>query len=136
MVDVINMPASSGSPVDAVRRFNRFYTRRIGVLNEKLLGSGFTLPEVRLLYELAHRDHPTATEVGKELRLDPGYLSRLIERLQRRGLLERKPSPSDRRQTLLRLTRKGQETFAALNRRSHEEITAMLSPLAAADRRR
>ena len=130
------MPTSSRSPVDAVRRFNRFYTRRIGVLNEKLLGSGFTLPEVRLLYELAHREGPSASELGKELRLDPGYVSRLVARLRRRGLLERKPSLTDGRQTLLGLTRKGQETFAALNRRSHEEITAMLASLAATDQRR
>jgi DNA-binding MarR family transcriptional regulator/N-acetylglutamate synthase-like GNAT family acetyltransferase len=130
------MTSKSASPVDAVRRFNRFYTRRIGVLNEKLLRSGFTLPEVRLLYELAHRDRPSASELGKELRLDPGYLSRLVDRLGRRGLLERKPSPTDKRQALLRLTRKGQETFAALNRRSHEEIAAMLSPLATGDQRR
>ena len=136
MIDVDNMPTSPRSPVDAVRRFNRFYTRRIGVLNEKLLGSGFTLPEVRLLYELAHREGPSASELGKELRLDPGYVSRLVARLRRRGLLERKPSPTDGRQTLLGLTRKGQETFAALNRRSHEEITAMLAPLAATDQRR
>jgi DNA-binding MarR family transcriptional regulator/N-acetylglutamate synthase-like GNAT family acetyltransferase len=122
-------------PVDAVRRFNRFYTRRIGVLNEKLLGSGFTLPEVRLLYELAQRDRASASELGRELRLDPGYLSRLVDRLRRRGLIERKPSPNDRRQALLRLTRKGQETFASLNRRSHDEISALLEPLPAADQR-
>ena len=124
------------SPVDAVRRFNRFYTRRIGVLNERLLDSGLTLPEVRLLYELAHRDQPSAGELSRELRLDPGYLSRLVERLRHRGLLERKPSPTDRRQALLRLTRKGQETFAALNRRSHDEIAAMLSSLGTADQHR
>jgi DNA-binding MarR family transcriptional regulator/GNAT superfamily N-acetyltransferase len=130
------MPADAPGQVDAVRRFNRFYTRRIGVVNENLLGSGFTLPEGRLLYELAHRDGPTATEVGRELRLDPGYVSRLIDRLRRRGVLERRPSPGDRRQSLLRLTRKGREVFAMLNRRSHDEISAMLAPLAVADRRR
>jgi DNA-binding MarR family transcriptional regulator/N-acetylglutamate synthase-like GNAT family acetyltransferase len=130
------MPIGSPPPVDAVRSFNRFYTRRIGVLNEKLLGSGLTLPEVRLLYELAQRDRPTASELGRELRLDPGYLSRLVDRLRRRNLIERKPSPTDHRQALLRLTRKGQETFASLNRRSHDEISAMLAPLPPADQRR
>ncbi len=122
--------------IAAVRRFNRFYTRRIGILTESLLGSGFTLPEVRVLYEVALRDGPSATELGQELRLDPGYLSRLIDRLRRRGLLERRPAPTDRRRSLLRLTRKGQTTFAALDRRSHDEIEAMLAPLTAADRRR
>ncbi len=122
--------------VDAVRRFNRFYTRRIGVLNEHLLDIGFALPEIRVLYELAHGEGPPATGVGRELRLDPGYLSRLVSRLRRRGLVERRPVPTDRRQHALHLTRKGRETFAALDRRSHDEVAAMLRPLAAADRRR
>jgi DNA-binding MarR family transcriptional regulator/N-acetylglutamate synthase-like GNAT family acetyltransferase len=121
--------------VDAVRRFNRFYTRRIGILDEKLLGGGLTLPELRLLYEVATRDGPSAAVVGKELRLDPGYLSRLVARLRRRGLLERRPSTSDRRQSGLHLTRRGRETFAALDRRSHDEIAAMLAPLRAEERR-
>lgn len=130
------MPPLLASQVSAVRRFNRFYTRGIGVLNEKLLGSGFTLPEVRLLYEVANRDGPSAAGVGRELRLDAGYLSRLIERLRKRGLLERRSSPTDRRQSVLRLTRRGQQTFASLDRRSHDEIASMLSPLGAGERRR
>ena len=123
------MPRPSDPQIDAVRRFNRFYTRRIGILNERLLGSGFTLAEVRLLYEVAHRDGPSATEVGHELRLDPGYLSRLIQRLRKRGLLDRRPSPADRRQSVLTLTRRGRDTFASLDRRSHDEVAGMLLPL-------
>jgi DNA-binding MarR family transcriptional regulator/GNAT superfamily N-acetyltransferase len=134
MIDLSNM--SDLAQVDAVRRFNRFYTRRIGVLNEHLLDSGFGLPEVRVLYELAHREGPSAADVGRELRLDPGYLSRLVARLRRRGLVERRPFAGDRRQQSLHLTRKGRETFAALDRRSHDEVATMLRPLAAADRRR
>lgn len=124
------------APVDAVRRFNRFYTRRIGILNERMLGSGFSLPEIRLLYELAHRDGPTATELGRELRLDPGYLSRLVSRLRRRGLLERRPAATDRRQRVLQLTRKGREVFAGLDRRSHDEVATLLAPLGPTDRGR
>ncbi len=122
--------------VDAVRRFNRSYTRGIGVLNERLLGSGLTLAEVRLLYEIAHRDGPSAASIGKDLRLDAGYLSRLLDRLRTRGLLERRPSTTDRRQSILRLTRRGKKTFASLDRRSHEQVAAMLLPLVAGERRR
>ncbi|MEO7986223.1 MAG: MarR family winged helix-turn-helix transcriptional regulator, partial [Gemmatimonadales bacterium] len=119
----------SDPQIGAVRRFNRLYTRRIGVLNEQLLDSGFTLAEVRLLYEVARRDGPSATEVGHELRLDPGYLSRLIQRLRKRGLLDCRPSPADRRLSVLTLTRRGRDTFASLDRRSHDEVAGMLLPL-------
>lgn len=125
------MSRSSDKQIDAVRRFNRFYTGRIGILNEQLLDSGFTLPELRLLYEVATRDGPSATEVAKELRLDPGYLSRLIGRLRKRGLLDSHPAPADRRQSVLTLTRRGGDTFASLDRRSHAEVAAMLLPLGA-----
>jgi DNA-binding MarR family transcriptional regulator/GNAT superfamily N-acetyltransferase len=123
------------SQVDAVRRFSRFYTRGIGILNERPLGSGYTLPEIRLLYEIAHRNGPSAADVGKDLRLDAGYVSRLIERLRRRGLVERRPSTTDRRQRTLRLTRRGQDAFAALDRRSHDEIASLLAPLGEGARR-
>lgn len=136
MLDYSNMSDVAHAQVDAIRRFNRFYTRRIGVLNEHLLESRFGLPEVRVLYELAQREGPSATDVGRELRLDAGYLSRLVAGLRRRGLVERRPFPGDRRQHALHLTRKGRETFAALDRRSHDEVAAMLRPLAEADRRR
>ncbi|HEY9228471.1 MAG TPA: helix-turn-helix domain-containing protein, partial [Gemmatimonadaceae bacterium] len=86
---------------DIVREFNRYYTRRIGALGESHLGSPFSLTEVRVLYELAHRDRPTATEIGTALGLDRGYLSRTLRAFKKRGLIATKPSPSDGRQTLL-----------------------------------
>ena len=126
----------SESPVAAVRRFNRFYTRRIGVLDEGHLHSPFSLAEVRVLYELAHRDDPTAAELAQELGLDAGYLSRILRRLEERGLIGRTPSVADARQSHLRLTDAGRETFAALNARSSDEIAAMLAALSPAEQRR
>src|SRR5712691_5432352 len=92
--------------VDTVRRFNRLYTREIGVLHERILKSQFSLTEVRVLYELAHRDNPTASELVKELRLDAGYLSRILLSFEKRGIIDRKPSGSDGRQSHLSLTKK------------------------------
>jgi DNA-binding MarR family transcriptional regulator/N-acetylglutamate synthase-like GNAT family acetyltransferase len=115
--------------VGAVRRFNRFYTRQIGVLREGLLGSPYSLTEVRVLYELAHRDRPTATDLGQALGLDAGYLSRILRGFQRRGLIEKARSPADGRETLLSLTKKGQRTFAPLDARSSAEIGGLLGRL-------
>jgi DNA-binding MarR family transcriptional regulator/GNAT superfamily N-acetyltransferase len=111
---------------EAVRRFNRFYTRQIGLLQEGLLRSPFSLTEARVIYELAHHERATATHLGEELRLDGGYLSRILRGLVRRGVVEREPSPSDRRQYLLSLTEQGQAAFAELNAASRTEIGAML----------
>jgi DNA-binding MarR family transcriptional regulator/GNAT superfamily N-acetyltransferase len=122
--------------VDAVRRFNRFYTRRIGVLREGLLGSPYTLTEARLIYELAQVPHSTATVLGKELSLDLGYLSRLLQSLRRRGLVQAKPAPHDARHSLLSLTEKGRKAFALLNSRSRDEMADMLSNLHEAERER
>ncbi|PYM74963.1 MAG: MarR family transcriptional regulator [Candidatus Rokuibacteriota bacterium] len=119
--------------VAAVRRFNRFYTRQIGLLQESYLKSQFSLSQVRVLYELAHRERPTATELGRELGLDPGYLSRILRLFERRGLLKRTPSKSDGRQSHLFLTARGQAAFAPLNTRSREEIGSMLRALRARD---
>jgi DNA-binding MarR family transcriptional regulator/GNAT superfamily N-acetyltransferase len=122
--------------VATVRRFNRFYTRQIGLLHEGFLGSPFSLTEGRVLYELAHRESPTATQLARDLDLDPGYLSRILRDFEQRGLLARKPSPADGRQSLLSLTPRGREAFAPLNVRSRDEIGAMLRPLAPVDQAR
>jgi DNA-binding MarR family transcriptional regulator/N-acetylglutamate synthase-like GNAT family acetyltransferase len=115
--------------IKAVRGFNRFYTRQIGVLREGLLKSPFSLTEVRVLYEIANRQQPTATELCLELGLDPGYLSRLLSKLEKRGLVRRSASQSDGRQSLLGLTSKGNKTFATLDARQRAEIAAMLHPI-------
>jgi DNA-binding MarR family transcriptional regulator/N-acetylglutamate synthase-like GNAT family acetyltransferase len=122
--------------VEAVRRFNRFYTRRIGVLHEALYRSPFSLTEVRVLYELAHRESPAATEIGKELGIDAGYLSRILREFGKRGLVRRTRSKSDDRRSLLSLTAKGRKVFAPLNERSNDEVRGMLSSLSARDQER
>jgi DNA-binding MarR family transcriptional regulator/GNAT superfamily N-acetyltransferase len=122
--------------VGAVRRFNRFWTRRIGVLREGYLESPFSLTEVRVLYELARSEETTASELGKELGLDAGYLSRILRGFQGRGLISKKPSKTDGRRSLLRLTEEGQETFAPLDARSREDVGAMLGALSAAEQDR
>jgi DNA-binding MarR family transcriptional regulator/GNAT superfamily N-acetyltransferase len=121
--------------VAAVRRFNRFYTSKIGVLH--YLGSDFSLAEVRVLYELAHRPGPpTAAELGKDLGLDAGYLSRLMRGFERRGLIARTRSDSDGRRSHVALTAAGRAAFAPLGARSHDEMAALLAPLSDADQRR
>jgi DNA-binding MarR family transcriptional regulator/GNAT superfamily N-acetyltransferase len=121
---------------EAVREFNRFYTRHIGVLGEGHLESTFSLTEVRVLFELANREHPTASEVAEILGLDRGYLSRTLRSFQKRGLVTTKPGPADRRRSLLRLTPAGRRAFAPLDARARDEIVAMLEALPAADQRR
>ncbi len=113
--------------VETVRRFNRLYTRKIGVLRGHYLESPFSLTESRVIYELAHRDGATAAELGRDLGLDAGYLSRLLRGFVRRGLIERTPSASDRRRTHLALTARGRAAFDDLDRRSREEVGALVS---------
>ena len=115
--------------IAAVRRFNRFYTRRIGVLQEGFLKTSFSLTEGRVLYELAHRETVTASALARDLDLDPGYLSRILKGFEARGLITRAASAEDARQSLLRLTAAGQAAFAPLDRRSQEEIGGMLEAL-------
>jgi DNA-binding MarR family transcriptional regulator/N-acetylglutamate synthase-like GNAT family acetyltransferase len=122
--------------VEAVRRFNRFYTKRIGVLHEGLVGSPFSLAEARVLYELANHEQTTATQLGQELGVDGGYLSRILRRFDRAGLIDRKRSEIDGRQRPLRLTGAGREAFAALDSRSRDENGAMLGELPRAGQRR
>jgi DNA-binding MarR family transcriptional regulator/GNAT superfamily N-acetyltransferase len=119
--------------VESIRHFNRFYTQKIGVLQEGLLKSSFSLTQLRVLYELAYRERPSAAELCQDLNLDPGYLSRILSDFENRGLIERKPSKEDGRQNTVELTRKGRDAFAPLNTRSHEEIAALLSPLSSTD---
>jgi DNA-binding MarR family transcriptional regulator/GNAT superfamily N-acetyltransferase len=121
--------ASATSPVSAVRAFNRFYTRKLGVLDQQLLQSPFSLSEARVLYELAHRSGGSAKEIGATLGLDPGYLSRIVQSFDEKGLITRTPLPSDRRQQRIGLTAKGRQAFAKLDRSSESEIAAMLDPL-------
>lgn len=116
--------------IEAIRRFNRFYTQQIGVLHEKLVRSPFSLTEARVIYELAHRKKTTAAELSKILGLDAGYLSRLLRGFISRGLVNKQESQSDGRQSLLMLTQKGQKAFANLDTRSRFEIEALLSKLA------
>ncbi|WP_437374202.1 bifunctional helix-turn-helix transcriptional regulator/GNAT family N-acetyltransferase [Inquilinus limosus] len=120
--------------VTAMRHFNRFYTQKIGVLEEGLLQSPFSLTELRVLYELVHRDRPTASELGRALGLDAGYLSRILARFEQQGLLARTPSPQDGRQNLLAATEAGRAAMAPLEERSNEVLGRLLQPLSAGDR--
>ena len=124
----------SDDQIAAVRAFNRFYTRKLGVLDQQLLKSPFSLSEARVLYELANRENPAAKEIGIELGLDPGYLSRIIQNFDDNGLITRKPLASDRRQYRLGLTAKGRQAFAKLDRSSHDDVADMLATLPAAAR--
>ena len=131
------MPQSMmAQQVAAVRRFNRFYTKQIGVLTEGFLDSPFSLAEARVIYELAQHETVTATELASELGLDPGYLSRIVRGFKKHHLVSTQPSLQDGRQRLLRLTEAGQEAFARLNGRSAHDIEATLNQLTAEDQGR
>jgi DNA-binding MarR family transcriptional regulator/N-acetylglutamate synthase-like GNAT family acetyltransferase len=122
--------------VGEIRHFNRFWTRQIGVLREGYLESPFSLTEARVLYELAHREETTAGELGEELGLDAGYLSRILGGFEKDGLVHRRPSEADGRRRLLRLTERGREAFAPLDARSRGEIGAMLGGMSEANQER
>jgi DNA-binding MarR family transcriptional regulator/N-acetylglutamate synthase-like GNAT family acetyltransferase len=119
-----------------VRSFNRFYTRQIGILQKSYLKSPFSLADVRVLYELAHREKPTATEIGAALGLDAGYLSRILLDFQKRGFIARQRSATDARQNYVTLTRRGRSAFTQRDRKSHDEISVMLSKLTPPGRHR
>ncbi len=121
---------------DAIRRFNRFFTRQIGVLREGLLHSPYSLTEARILFEIAHRKDLTASDLSRELGLDPGYLSRILARLEQQGLIDKVRSETDARQRLLSLTPDGKDAFSLLDNRSREEVAEMLSGLSEGDQRR
>src|ERR1700735_2243800 len=119
-----------------VRRFNRFYTRQLGVLRKTYLGSPYSLAEARVLYEIFKGGAPTATDIGRALDLDAGYLSRTLRSFEKRGLIVRKASASDARQSHLALTLRGRRAFAPLEERSQHDAKAMLGKLAVANRAR
>jgi DNA-binding MarR family transcriptional regulator/GNAT superfamily N-acetyltransferase len=123
------MAAGLERDISTVRQFNRFYTRHIGALEERLLDTPFSLTESRVLYELANRMAPTASELAKDLGLDSAYLSRILRGFESRGLLARTPSEIDGRQTHLELTPEGRSAFLPLDRRSRETVAAMLAKL-------
>lgn len=120
--------------IGAVRAFGRFYTRQIGLLEEGLHQSAFSLTEARVLYELAHRDRLTASVLGQDLGLDAGYLSRLLKRFEAQGLVARRAAAGDGRRQVLALTQEGQAAFAPLDAASRAEVGALLGRLSAGDR--
>ena len=122
--------------VAAVREFNRFYTSRIGVLDEGYLSSRFSLTEVRVLYELAHRGAATASELGRDLGIDAGYLSRILRGFARRGVLARAAARDDARKSILRLTPRGKAAVAPLEARARDQIGVMLEKVPAAEQER
>lgn len=130
--------STTSTPVDpaavkAIRQFNRFYTRRIGAL-DPYLGSPMSLTDVRVLYELAHRETAVASEIGRDLGLDAGYMSRILRRFESEGWLTREPHPRDARQSVLHLTEAGHAAFAPLQQKSREEAAALLETLAPSQR--
>lgn len=122
-------PGTLDAHTDSVRRFSRFYTRQLGLLDEGLLATGFTLTEARLLYELAQDAKLTASQLVRELALDAGYLSRLLKKFEQQGWLLRAPDPSDARQSRLQLSASGQAAFAPLDRGSREQVQQWLKAL-------
>ena len=122
--------------IAAVRRFNRYYTRQIGVLRKTFLDSPYSLGEARVLYEIAINHSPTASEIARSLDLDAGYLSRVLRNFERRGLIRKRASPKDGRQSHLTLTPRGRKSFMPLDARSQRDTAAMLGKLAPAEQAR
>jgi DNA-binding MarR family transcriptional regulator/GNAT superfamily N-acetyltransferase len=123
------MPNELTNRIGAVRRFNRFYTRQIGVLRKTYLDSPYSLGEMRVLYEISHGGGVTASDIAKALDLDAGYLSRVLRNFEKRGLILRKASPADARQSHLTLTARGRKTFVPAEERSQRDVAAMLKNL-------
>jgi DNA-binding MarR family transcriptional regulator/N-acetylglutamate synthase-like GNAT family acetyltransferase len=124
------------SRIAAVRQFNRFHTRQIGLLQEGYLDSPFSLTQVRVLYELAHHEQTTASELARDMGLDPGYLSRVLRGFTDLGLIDRAASEVDGRQSILSLTAHGRAVFAPLDERSRADIGALLCRLTPRDQER
>jgi len=130
------MPDKLSQRTGAVRRFNRFYTRQIGVLRKNYLDSPYSLGEMRVLYELAHGGAKTASDIGRALDLDAGYLSRVLRSFEKRGFISRKPSRADARQSDIALTARGAKAFAPFEQRSQDFVGGMLGKLKADDQAR
>jgi DNA-binding MarR family transcriptional regulator/ribosomal protein S18 acetylase RimI-like enzyme len=128
-LDEMTSAGDNQQRIAAVRRFNRFYTRQIGVLRKTYLDSPYSLGEMRVLYEIAHSDGPTASDIARALDLDPGYLSRVLRNFERRGLISRKTSEKDARQSHLALSARGRKTFEPLEQRSQDDVAEMLGKL-------
>src|SRR5579859_3337342 len=128
-------PSSDLPDIDAVRRFNRLYTKTIGVLDEGYLDSPFSLTESRILYELGQSQRKTASDLAQELGLDPGYLSRILRGFEHQELIEKTRSETDGRQYVLALTGKGREAFARLNEGSAAKVSRLLEELGSTARR-
>ena len=131
--------AAAGVPddrIETIRRFNRLYTRQIGVLQEHLLQSRFSLTEVRVLYEIAHHENVTAKDLCRDLGLDRGYVSRMLQEFEEYGWIKAVPSPDDRRRQFLSLTASGHKVFDPLERRSSDEVGAMLARLSPAQQKK
>jgi DNA-binding MarR family transcriptional regulator/GNAT superfamily N-acetyltransferase len=122
--------------IAAVRRFSRFYTRQLGLLQESLVHTRFSLTEARVLYELAHCEQVTASELAADLDLDHGYLSRILRRFADDGLLKKVRAANDARQSVISITAKGRRAFAPLNKNSHDQVAAMLEKLGPAEQQR
>src|SRR6185312_6354487 len=119
--------------VAAVRRFNRFYTQHLGVLRSDWLDSPFSLTEARVLYEIRQRDRATATEIGRDLGLDAGYMSRILRRFHKAGLIRKETSPDDGRQSFLTITARGKKAFDPLEQKTERQVGGVLSRLPAPD---
>lgn len=129
-------PAKADPAIAAVRHFTRFFTRRIGVLRKGLYASPFSLVEARVLYEIAHNDGTSSGEIARDLGLDPGHLSRIVQALSRRGLVRKRTAERDARRLSLALTARGRAAFARLDSASQDEVASLLSPLDADARAR
>jgi DNA-binding MarR family transcriptional regulator/N-acetylglutamate synthase-like GNAT family acetyltransferase len=128
--------ARAAGYVEAMRRFSRFYTRRIGLLQEEFLGTEFSLTEGRVLYELAHKRESTAAAIAAALGVDAGYLSRILSAFEKKKLISKTASPTDRRQSILTLTAQGRKAFAPLEARSSEQVGKMISILPESKKKR
>jgi DNA-binding MarR family transcriptional regulator/GNAT superfamily N-acetyltransferase len=129
------MDSRPDTRTESVRRFNRFYTGRIGVLHEKLAATRFSLTESRLLWELSHRGRTTAAELARDLDLDPGYLSRLLRAFKEQKLIRSVRSSDDARHLHLTLSDAGKRAFAPLDRQSAADIEGLLAGLGETEQR-